>query len=79
MKKKEIRILKDFKKSGLEFHINQTYIVSIIQIGFTGESWMNSFGLQEGHSVPSAIVEFENGKVMHFDIDIEIHIVGNAE
>ncbi|MDR2652805.1 MAG: hypothetical protein LBC68_10935 [Prevotellaceae bacterium] len=80
MKKKEIIILHDFTKSGLDFKENQRYCVHILKIEVVG--YMNRYpedNTMEGASFWSALVEFDNGKIMSFDIDFEIHIVGDAE
>lgn len=80
MKKKEIKIISNFYRSGIEFKQNQIYIVAILLIGFDTDLSETPFSQgTEGHSRPCAIVEFENGKIMRFDIDRDIHIVGNAE
>ena len=80
MKRKEIKILRDFKRSELEFKKDDRYMVRLLQIQTCGgfERYPADHTM-EGYLYPAAVVEFENGKIMHFEIDLEIHIVGNAE
>jgi hypothetical protein len=80
MKKKEIKILRDFTKLGYDFKKGESFCVSILKIEVIG--YMNRYpedNTMEGDSWWSALVEFENGKIMVFDVDIQIHIVGDAE
>ena len=80
MKKKEIKFLKDVNKSGLSFKNGQKFIVDVLKIEVCG--YCNRYpedSTMEGGSFWSALCEFENGKIMAFDVDFEIHIVGDAE
>ena len=79
MKRKEIRILRNFKRSELGFKKDDRYMVRLLQIQTCGGFERYGDHTMEGYLYPVAVVEFENGKIMHFEIDLEIHIVGNAE
>ncbi|MDR1221442.1 MAG: hypothetical protein LBL07_01000 [Tannerella sp.] len=80
MKRKEIRILRDFEKSGLTFKSGEKFEVEILHIGMAGGFDRHpEDNTMEGCLYPAAIVEFENGKIMAFEIDFNIHIVGNCE
>jgi len=80
MKKKEIKILKAFTRCGLDFKKEDKFIVSVLQIQQGG--WIERYGCDgtmDGEFYPVVIVEFENGKIIHFRLDDEISIIGNAE
>ncbi len=80
MKKKEIRFLYDVQKSDFTFKKGMRYEVKILQ--YMPSGYINRYpedSTIEGALFPTALVEFENGKVMHFAIDSEIHIIGDAE
>ena len=80
--KKEIRFVRDVEKCGLKFKINERFTVDVIKYGICGEIYENMYpqnGTMSGAFSFYALVEFENGKVMSFSIDYEIHITGNAE
>jgi hypothetical protein len=80
MKRKEIKTLRDFEKSGLAFKAGERFEVQILHIGMAGCFDRHpEDNTMEGCLSPVAIVEFENGKIMAFEIDFNIHIVGNCE
>ena len=79
-KRKEIKVLCDFSLSELDFTKGETFKVSILKIGFAGGfDRYPADGTMDGDIYPCAIVEFENGKILSFDIAREIHIVGDTE
>ncbi|MDR1197395.1 MAG: hypothetical protein LBK94_00045 [Prevotellaceae bacterium] len=80
MKKKEIRILYDFSESDIDFKKNDRFCVKILKfevVGYTDRYPEDN--TMEGVYFWSALVEFDNGKIMAFAIDKQIHIVGDAE
>jgi hypothetical protein len=79
MKRKEIKTLRTFEKSGLTFRAGEKFEVQILHIGMAGSFDGCPPDTVEGHICPVAVVEFENGKIMAFEIDYDIHIVGDCE
>jgi hypothetical protein len=79
MKRKEIKTLRTFEKSGHTFKSGEKFEVKILRIGIAGGFDGHPDGTFEGHISPVAVVEFENGKIMAFEIDRDIHIVGDCE
>jgi hypothetical protein len=79
MKRKEIEILRNLEKVGLTFEVGEKFEVEILLIGMAGGFDECTPDAVEGHNSPVAVVEFENGKIMAFEIDRDIHIVGNCE
>ena len=78
--KKEIRFLYDVKKSGLEFKKDSRYTVSLLKTEIAGYiERYPSDNTMESNFGYYALVEFANGKIMSFQVDCDIHIVGNAE
>ena len=74
-------VLRDFETAvGLSFRKGERYEVKVLHIGFCGgfERYASD-NTMEGSIYPAAIVEFVNGKIMSFDIDTHVHIVGNVE
>jgi hypothetical protein len=78
--RKEIKMLGNFEKSGLQFKKGETLIVDVLKIEIAGGfNRYSEDGIVEGDLAWSVLVEFENGKIMTFDLDYHIHIVGDAE
>ncbi|MDR1756075.1 MAG: hypothetical protein LBR65_03820 [Culturomica sp.] len=78
--KKEIKLLHDVDKSGCQFKKGERFIVQLLKTDVAGyiQRYDRDFTMESNFGY-YALVEFENGKIMTFRIDSEIHIVGNAE
>jgi hypothetical protein len=78
--KKEIVFLYDVKKSGLDFKKGDRYTIILLKVDMGG--FLERYGYDstmEGNFGYYALCEFEDGKIMSFQIDSEIHIVGDAQ
>jgi hypothetical protein len=87
---KEIKFLQDVSRSELNFKKGGRYTVKVLQYQTAGSTYSTFVPYSSITTIapngangwvlyPIAIVEFENGKVMSFALDSEIHIVGDAE
>ena len=80
-RQKEIKIIRDITTpSGLKFNMGDHFTVNLLKIGFCGGfDRYPEDNTMEGSIFPVAVVEFENGKIMYFEIEHHIHIVGDAQ
>lgn len=79
-KLKEIRFLYDVTKSELSFKKGSEYVVRLLKADVAGYIERHGYdSTMESNFGYYALVEFENGKIMSFQIDAEIHIIGDAE
>jgi len=78
--KKEIRLLWDVTKCGIYFKKDSVFVVKLLKTEMGG--YIQRYpqdNTMESHFCYLALVEFDNGCMMSFQIDYEIHIVQNAE